>query len=889
MCEAALDWTRDAPIDSLAAREALFVRELHAAFPPPRESLPPAFVQCAADFFKTQLAPQLVSVTHRLAMREHAFFGLTHAAQVVTIVHGFVNKQLLGDWEAYEDACALEVPFGEEPMPLDGKPRPAIRLVLDTIDEIAKDTAATAEAAWTVFASALFAPMASGPSPMTWISDAQLCEVTRGTNPRAFAYPSSAPWCLLRFFLSNLGKHAAEDMSAFDAEAQLRGATDLNTRLRAQFRPGVGFPPCNLPMLSLDTCVSRLSRIFATDEATVRQAVFMTGPANAGIGRILPSQKATSSRTQDKYALAGIVFWLTEGLARGVVFAPAKAARLRAFQVRCARRAMFVRAQVQLALEAAHTAHDAGVDTARIGRTSPRMLAGVLLDALHICLARYNIAAQDTAWGMCWARATAVCASEGVALPANVPACIQTLARACAPARGVLTLLPLIQFLCADRTVHEGCTLPQKCPVAQLPLAHTVAQTAHAFCRAQDDVVRALPSRATRIACSGLNDTAAHTPTNLRALKPCVYNLRTRTAVLDLQSAVALGTTPEPAHLALNLLCLVDFGDASEPVTAGASKRWSSSRAAEYATADMLVAALLWRLGQDVRTEASAALWPAVPSVVTTYGKKRARTEVASCCACFEPCTPAEPDDSSAARACTHLMCTACTVRLLESRARAFLARAQHAETGTFRACGPAVLRCGIDGCCASLAWALELLSCDIRFALRAAQAEVPLPAGHVECGICWGAAVLDDADGVVATCATCGLQTCVQCLTPVHFGVVCPAAQAASQRPENILTEAKMQACPACATNTIKDDGCNHMTCKCGCQWCWVCGHALPTPAESHYQLPSPCSQFMYSRNTETTRIRARIEARADLPEEARAHALHLLATTFAQETHDI
>lgn len=32
---------------------------------------------------------------------------------------------------------------------------------------------------------------------------------------------------------------------------------------------------------------------------------------------------------------------------------------------------------------------------------------------------------------------------------------------------------------------------------------------------------------------------------------------------------------------------------------------------------------------------------------------------------------------------------------------------------------------------------------------------------------------------------------------------------------------------CPRCKVETVKTGGCNHMTCRCGTHWCWVCGEA--------------------------------------------------------------
>ncbi|KAL8338988.1 hypothetical protein RB598_007350 [Gaeumannomyces tritici] len=34
---------------------------------------------------------------------------------------------------------------------------------------------------------------------------------------------------------------------------------------------------------------------------------------------------------------------------------------------------------------------------------------------------------------------------------------------------------------------------------------------------------------------------------------------------------------------------------------------------------------------------------------------------------------------------------------------------------------------------------------------------------------------------------------------------------------------------CPRCEVETVKAGGCNHMTCRCGAHWCWVCGEEQP------------------------------------------------------------
>ncbi|KAH8198446.1 hypothetical protein TruAng_007378 [Truncatella angustata] len=75
------------------------------------------------------------------------------------------------------------------------------------------------------------------------------------------------------------------------------------------------------------------------------------------------------------------------------------------------------------------------------------------------------------------------------------------------------------------------------------------------------------------------------------------------------------------------------------------------------------------------------------------------------------------------------------------------------------------------------------------------------------------------------AACRKCGDLTCSLCKQASHGGV-CPRDEASQQVLGMALTEG-WQRCPTCQTLVELNTGCNHMTCRCGQEFCYVCGGA--------------------------------------------------------------
>ena len=97
-----------------------------------------------------------------------------------------------------------------------------------------------------------------------------------------------------------------------------------------------------------------------------------------------------------------------------------------------------------------------------------------------------------------------------------------------------------------------------------------------------------------------------------------------------------------------------------------------------------------------------------------------------------------------------------------------------------------------------------------------------------VECPSCGAAAA---GEGIV-TCAVCFLDFC-----KVHGTAHPPDAASCrrfarrhrrAERRSRRAVESLSKPCPGCGAPVCKSSGCNHMTCSCGTNFCWLCGDAI-------------------------------------------------------------
>lgn len=105
-------------------------------------------------------------------------------------------------------------------------------------------------------------------------------------------------------------------------------------------------------------------------------------------------------------------------------------------------------------------------------------------------------------------------------------------------------------------------------------------------------------------------------------------------------------------------------------------------------------------------------------------------------------------------------------------------------------------------------------------------------------------------------TCSSCGSHFCYY-HAAAHRDSSCEEYEVWLTAETKRISEAfGTKDCPRCTWQTMKNGGCNHMTCQvCRCEWCWICGEMLTTrgphgedPIYWHYSdenVDSGCQQF--------------------------------------------
>ena len=84
------------------------------------------------------------------------------------------------------------------------------------------------------------------------------------------------------------------------------------------------------------------------------------------------------------------------------------------------------------------------------------------------------------------------------------------------------------------------------------------------------------------------------------------------------------------------------------------------------------------------------------------------------------------------------------------------------------------------------------------------------------------------------------------------------PCERSTDEASERLIAETSLH-CPSCQTPVVKEEGCNHMTCRCQHEFCYVCGESIPRDSHgrqatelhfapnsySHVGVQGGCQQF--------------------------------------------
>eukprot|EP01125_Pyxidicula_operculata_P012128 TRINITY_DN397_c2_g1_i7.p1 TRINITY_DN397_c2_g1~~TRINITY_DN397_c2_g1_i7.p1 ORF type:complete len:558 (+),score=140.50 TRINITY_DN397_c2_g1_i7:117-1790(+) len=93
-----------------------------------------------------------------------------------------------------------------------------------------------------------------------------------------------------------------------------------------------------------------------------------------------------------------------------------------------------------------------------------------------------------------------------------------------------------------------------------------------------------------------------------------------------------------------------------------------------------------------------------------------------------------------------------------------------------------------------------------------------------------------DTKDSPDFKCPLCQKRYCLNCRVPYHSGFNCEQYQEwsienglADDKFEEFIKWKRCQKCPGCRQYVEKNKGCNHMSCRCGSEFCYVCGGDYP------------------------------------------------------------
>ncbi|CZT16697.1 uncharacterized protein RCC_02532 [Ramularia collo-cygni] len=102
--------------------------------------------------------------------------------------------------------------------------------------------------------------------------------------------------------------------------------------------------------------------------------------------------------------------------------------------------------------------------------------------------------------------------------------------------------------------------------------------------------------------------------------------------------------------------------------------------------------------------------------------------------------------------------------------------------------------------------------------------------------------------------CSSCSSHVCTSCADQMPGDQEEHTCGAVIDGLENQTRGVDYQICPACQFKISLRDGCNHMTCRCGHSFCYICGKSA-TFSSGHWDPGNPCPRYSQPR-TEPGRI---------------------------------
>lgn len=95
-----------------------------------------------------------------------------------------------------------------------------------------------------------------------------------------------------------------------------------------------------------------------------------------------------------------------------------------------------------------------------------------------------------------------------------------------------------------------------------------------------------------------------------------------------------------------------------------------------------------------------------------------------------------------------------------------------------------------------------------------------------------------------------CGTMICMSCGLDSHAPIMCSFNNKIKIMCSNMLSLSCIRVCPWCMTATLKEAGCDFMTCKCGKNFCWKCGEKVYHTEHSYSYIKG--HECTYNENKE-------------------------------------